>query len=100
MRLRRNSRELISIVGELVVFNRLSPGLVDKIIVHEIGKRKAEFVTHGAVLEVTQEAERHIVEQGLKAASGVRAIKAWAYLSSNTYISLQAVLISMLAALI
>ncbi|PWA82237.1 chaperone protein ClpB1 [Artemisia annua] len=91
------SPELIARVGKLVVFNPLSPGLVEKFIVHEIGKRKAEFVTGGVVLEVTQEVERHIVEQGLKTASGIRAIKAWDYLSCNTYISLLAALVLSLA---
>nr|GEW56881.1 hypothetical protein [Tanacetum cinerariifolium] len=73
----RFSNELIARVGEIVVFNPMSNELVEKIIVKEIEKRKAEFATRGALLKVTLEAKDYIVNQGFKVGSGVRAVKAW-----------------------
>nr|GEU83799.1 hypothetical protein [Tanacetum cinerariifolium] len=53
----RFSNELIARVGEIVIFNPMSSELVEKIIVNEIEKRKAEFATRGALLKVTREAK-------------------------------------------
>nr|GEU83798.1 hypothetical protein [Tanacetum cinerariifolium] len=53
--------------------NEILHDLVEKIIVKETEKCKAEFSTRGALLKVTPEAKDYIVNQGL----GVRAVKAW-----------------------
>nr|GEX54708.1 hypothetical protein [Tanacetum cinerariifolium] len=73
----RFSNELIARFGEIVVFNHMSNELVEKIILKEIEKRKAEFATRGALLKVTPEAKDYILNQGFKVGSGVRAVKAW-----------------------
>nr|GEZ25531.1 hypothetical protein [Tanacetum cinerariifolium] len=73
----RFSNELIARVGEIVVFNPMSNELVEKIIVKEIKKRKAEFATRGVLLKVTLEAKDYIVNQGFKVGSGVQVVKAW-----------------------